>query len=253
MPSSRIPKGATVLVTGANGFIAAHMVKIFLSQGYKVRGTVRSTTKSKWLIEDVFHKEASDGAFELVAVEDVTQEDAFKDAVKGVSSIVHVATVFNNFDPNPNNVVAPTVAAVINLLKTADREPSVKSFVYTSSIVAAGMLQPDVPFTVDKDSWNDASVSMAWAPPPYEQERAMTTYSASKVEAEKAFWKFVKEEKPSFVANSVLPFTVFGPLLSSKQSGTTNSWVYALFNGDPTFANMLNASQSLPLHDFLIK
>lgn len=32
-----IPQGSLVLVTGANGFIASHVVKQLLENGYKVR------------------------------------------------------------------------------------------------------------------------------------------------------------------------------------------------------------------------
>lgn len=34
--------GKTVVVTGANGFIASWLVKLLLERGYTVRGTVRS-------------------------------------------------------------------------------------------------------------------------------------------------------------------------------------------------------------------
>jgi len=34
-----------VCVTGASGFIAAHLVKSLLEKGYRVKGTVRSLSK----------------------------------------------------------------------------------------------------------------------------------------------------------------------------------------------------------------
>ena len=36
---------ATVLVTGASGFIGLHCIDQLLSQGYEVRGTVRSLSR----------------------------------------------------------------------------------------------------------------------------------------------------------------------------------------------------------------
>jgi dihydroflavonol-4-reductase len=36
-----------VLVTGATGYIASHVVQQLLAEGYNVRGTVRSTTGPK--------------------------------------------------------------------------------------------------------------------------------------------------------------------------------------------------------------
>ena len=40
---------AKVLVTGASGFIAAHVVKTLLEEGYDVVGTVRSAAKGDYL------------------------------------------------------------------------------------------------------------------------------------------------------------------------------------------------------------
>lgn len=36
--------GTTVLVSGASGYVGAHVVKTLLDRGYSVRGTVRSTS-----------------------------------------------------------------------------------------------------------------------------------------------------------------------------------------------------------------
>jgi nucleoside-diphosphate-sugar epimerase len=47
MPAVQPP--AKVLVTGANGYIAAWVVKALLEEGYSVRGTARSEEKGKHL------------------------------------------------------------------------------------------------------------------------------------------------------------------------------------------------------------
>jgi NAD(P)-dependent dehydrogenase (short-subunit alcohol dehydrogenase family) len=61
---------AKVLVTGANGFLAIHVVRAFLEHHYSVRGTVRSHEKSVHL-----HKLFSSygDKFETVVVKDITQ------------------------------------------------------------------------------------------------------------------------------------------------------------------------------------
>lgn len=240
---SALPKGSLVLVTGVNGFVATELAKQLLTRGYRVRGTVRNATKSKWLVDDLFRAEASKGVFEMVTVEDMAASEAsFRDAVRGVDAVAHVATV-SMFDPDPNNVITPTVAGVVNLLKAAAAEPSVKSFVFTSSIVAAALPVPDSAFHVDSKSWNDSVVPLAWAPPPYTGDRAMITYMASKVEAEKALWKFIEEQKPSFRANVVLPVTVFGALLHPKQNVSTTGWLFALYAGNTDLTALLKASE----------
>lgn len=65
-----ITPGDKVLVTGANGFLAVHVVKAFLEHGYSVRGTIRSQAKGLHL-----HKLFSSygNKFETVIVKDITQ------------------------------------------------------------------------------------------------------------------------------------------------------------------------------------
>lgn len=62
--------GAKVLVTGANGYIALHVVDQLLKAGYVVRGTVRSQSKVAHLTKTF----ASYGdKFECIVVEDITK------------------------------------------------------------------------------------------------------------------------------------------------------------------------------------
>jgi len=79
---SAIPRGSTVLVTGANGFIASHVADQLLQAGFKVKGTVRSEDKGK-LITEIFEKRHGKDAFSYAVVEDMAAEDAFRDAMKG--------------------------------------------------------------------------------------------------------------------------------------------------------------------------
>ncbi len=241
---SKLPEGSWILVTGVNGLIGAHVAHLFLQRKYKVRGTVRNLSKSKWLVDDLFATDAANGSFELVVVEDMARPDAFHEAIRGIAGVIHIATI-STFDPDPNNVIPQTIAGTVNILEDAAAEPSVKEFVYTSSVVAAAVPVPDTPIHVDADSWNDAVVPLAWAPPPYSPDRGMYTYMASKVGAEKALWKFVEERKPQFTVNTVLPVTVFGPLLHEKQNSSTAGWLLALFNGDTSKASLFPACKLL--------
>lgn len=80
-----VPKGSTVLVTGANGLLGSHIADQFLEHGYKVRGTVRDTEKNAWL-QALFDKKYGKGSFELFKVADLTSEGAFDEAVKGMAN-----------------------------------------------------------------------------------------------------------------------------------------------------------------------
>jgi nucleoside-diphosphate-sugar epimerase len=90
---------AKVLVTGANGYLATWVVKKYLEAGYSVRGTVRSLSRSAFLVD----KFANYGdRFELIAVEDITKDGAFDEAVRGVDAIAHTASPFHYKSNNPD-------------------------------------------------------------------------------------------------------------------------------------------------------
>ena len=59
-----------VLVTGANGFVAVWVVQRLLEQGYSVRGTIRSESKTKY-VRELFSKYGD--KFETVIVPDITK------------------------------------------------------------------------------------------------------------------------------------------------------------------------------------
>ena len=71
-----------VLVTGANGFIAAHVISQLLEQDYLVRGTVRSQRKADHFFIE-YPKETESGKLSFVIVENISQAKSFNDAVKG--------------------------------------------------------------------------------------------------------------------------------------------------------------------------
>lgn len=86
-PSYFLPTDATVLVTGANGFIASHTVDKLLEQGYKVRGTIR--TPKPWLNE-FFDAKYGKGRFETTIVSDFSDVQSVDNALQGVSGVIHM-------------------------------------------------------------------------------------------------------------------------------------------------------------------
>ena len=81
--SPAITPGSTVLVTGSNGFVGAHVADQLLQQGYKVRGTVRDAVKHQWLA-DLFSQKYGKDKFDLITVKDMREPGAFDDAVSGM-------------------------------------------------------------------------------------------------------------------------------------------------------------------------
>lgn len=225
-----LPQGSLILVTGASGYIGSHVVNEALLAGYKVRGTARSQEKAD-KTKEVFKNHPS---YSTAIVADFSSDGVFDEAMKGVNAVIHVASD-TTFSADPNKVIKPTVNGVLSILKSAAKESSVKRFVLTSSSTAALLPKLNKEFTVSRDDWNQEALDIAYAPPPYNQDRAFPVYAASKTEGEKALWKFVKEEKPSFVANAVLPNMNIGTVLPGGSAGATGNCVPSVYKGEIPF------------------
>ncbi|KAI9703368.1 MAG: hypothetical protein M1836_007936 [Candelina mexicana] len=219
-----LPQGSLILVTGASGHIGSHVVNEALEAGYKVRGTARSQEKcesTKNLMNNPNYSTAIVADFQI--------ESAFDEAMKGCDAVIHVASDLT-WGANPNDVVTPVVAGTKSILRSATKHSSVKRFVLTSSSCAVLFPQLNTPLTVGKEDWNQEAIDRAWQPPPYTLERGYSVYAASKSEGEKALWQFVKEEKPHFVVNAILPNVNMGKILSSP--GVTGAAVLQVLKGE---------------------
>ncbi|KII85574.1 hypothetical protein PLICRDRAFT_178626 [Plicaturopsis crispa FD-325 SS-3] len=223
-----IPEGSTVLVTGITGYIASHVAQQLLQAGYSVRGTTRTAQKATFLREK-FTREYGEGRIEIIEIPDVTVEGALDQAIKGVSGVAHIASDIS-MSENVDEVVGPVVRGTLSVLRAAAATPSVKRFVLTSSSVAAGFPELGVAYTRDENSWNESSakiVQSAEADP----LRGVHVYAVSKTEGEKAAWKFVKEEKPGFVFNTVLPDTTLGPILDPSTAPSSAAFPLSIISG----------------------
>ena len=138
------------------------------------------------------------------------------------------------FDPDPNEVIPGVVAGALNALSAASKIPSIKRFVYTSSSAAILLAKPNVELNLSTEDWNIEAIEAAWKPPPYEPERGSAVYAASKTEAEQRMWEFVKEEKPGFVLNTILPNFNFGQIFSAQQPASSGGLVREAYYGDIT-------------------
>ena len=79
-----------VLLTGANGFLAARTVEAFLKAGYSVRGTVRSLASAQEVADAL--PEYAD-KLEFVSVPDITVTGAFDEAIKGMFEFTFLCLV----------------------------------------------------------------------------------------------------------------------------------------------------------------
>ncbi|KAI0259006.1 D-lactaldehyde dehydrogenase [Gloeopeniophorella convolvens] len=212
MPTVSPP--AKVLVTGANGYIAAWVVQALLEAGYAVRGTVRSAGKGEHL-KALF---AGKGDFEVVVVEDITKDGAFDEAVKGVDLVQHIATAVTFSIKHPDELIVPAIKGTASLLGSVIKSgSSVKRVVLTSS-VAAILRAPEAPGKWDETSWNEPSVAEYKAKG--DKTDGVTAYRVAKTLSEKAAWDIYEKNKPSIAWDLVVlnPSFVFGPPINEQPS-----------------------------------
>ncbi|KAM6488153.1 hypothetical protein HDV62DRAFT_396791 [Trichoderma sp. SZMC 28011] len=242
-----IPPGGLVLVTGANGYIASHIVDVLLELGYNVRGTVR---QSKPWLDRFFEDKYGKGRYESIVVSAMEEEDAFASAAKGTDGIIHVATDVS-LASDPHRIIPAVRNGTINALKAASSQESVKRFVLTSSSTAAIVPQANKKgVVVDENTWNDDVVALAWSGKAPDSAKGYITYAASKTEGERAAWKWVEENKPGFVLNTVLPNCNFGRvLIPEHMHGSTMGFVRNFFKGDSSALGLLPPQYFVDVRD----
>uniref|UniRef100_A0A453L538 NAD(P)-binding domain-containing protein n=1 Tax=Aegilops tauschii subsp. strangulata TaxID=200361 RepID=A0A453L538_AEGTS len=125
--------GKTVCVTGAGGYIASWLVKLLLSRGYAVHGTVRHLGEEK-----TGHLRRLENASESLRLfkADLLDYDAMAAAVVGCQGVFHVAT--------PLQMLGPAVTGTTNVLKAASAANAVR-VVVVSSMVAVEINPKDWP------------------------------------------------------------------------------------------------------------
>jgi nucleoside-diphosphate-sugar epimerase len=230
---SVISKESRVFVTGMSGFIGSHVADHLLRAGYSVRGAVRNDQEAQ-MMQDIYRSrhEKVDRLLDIVIVANMKEPGAFEGLLNDCEGVAHVASDLS-FDSDPNVVITGCVNGIRAILHEAQSTPTIKRFVYTSSSNAATRPLVGEPKHIDSTSWNDEVLEEAWAPPPYEADRAYVVYAASKVACERAAWDFVREQQPSFTFNTVLPnYTsgIFLQPLSIEGAGSTARWVRDVFD-----------------------
>ncbi|GME77824.1 unnamed protein product [[Candida] boidinii] len=109
-----------VLVTGANGFIATHVIDRLLANGYEVVGTGRNEEKLSYLL-NLFKKRYPEGKLQFEKTSDISKLDAFDDALKNHPDIKYVAHIASPVTPDTKDFdaqkdfIIPAVNGVLGL------------------------------------------------------------------------------------------------------------------------------------------
>jgi dihydroflavonol-4-reductase len=219
-----MPKHPKVLVTGASGYIAKHIVLQLLEAGHSVRGSVRSLSRAdevRAAVRPHLPKEfALDSRLEFVAL-DLEKDDGWDAALAGVDALLHTASPFPLVQPkDPDELVRPAVEGTLRALRAA-KAASVRRVVVTGSGVS--ILNRDSPADRPFDERD-------WSQPGF---KTLTAYGLSKLEAEKAAWQYVEREAPQLQLTVINPGFVVGRPLD-RNYGTSLAVIERFLKGrDP--------------------
>ncbi len=219
----------TVLVTGASGFIAKHIVLQLLQAGYTVRASLRTPGREAEVRDAVLpHLGASgDAAARLSFVTlDLGRDEGWPQALAGVDALLHTASPFPLEQPaDPQDLIRPAVDGTLRALRAA-RDAGVNRVVMTSSNAAISNAEPPKGRPFDERDWST---------PGY---KTLTPYARSKLEAEQAAWDFVKNEAPQIQLTVINPVFVLGAPLD-KHYGTSIRVIERFLRGkDPMLPDM---------------
>ena len=220
-----IDTATPALVTDANGYIAAWIIKRLLDEGVTVHGTVRDPSNPAKTQHLEKLAASAPGDLKLFAA-DLTRAGSFDEAMQGCGVVYHTASPFviSNIKDPESELVGPAVDGVKTVLASVGATDSVRRVVLTSSCAAIYGDSRDA-LTVaggvfDESTWNTSS-SLTNQP-----------YSYSKTLAEKAAWKIAKaQDRYDLVVTN--PAFVLGPSLLGNADGVSNAFVVQA--GDGTF------------------
>lgn len=132
--------GATILISGASGFIASYLVRslLYFNTAYKKNITVLAIARSKKHAEDKFFEYLGRKDFQLL-VQDVCEPLTIE---KDIDFIIHAASRASPsyYSKAPVDSIKPNITGTMNLLDLAKKKGT-KSFLFISSGEIYGLLK----------------------------------------------------------------------------------------------------------------
>ncbi len=202
---TEINQNQPVLVTGATGYLAGHIVKRLLQDGLTVHAAVRDPDNTEKLQYLTALADESPGSIRYFN-SDLLQEGSYADAMQGCELVFHTASPCHLSVEDPQrDLVEPALLGTRNVLNEARRTESVRRVVVTSSCAAiygdtADVEQSKTGQFTEAD-WNSTS-TLSHQP-----------YSYSKTLAEREAWK-IAESQERWDLVTINPSMVLGPGIS---------------------------------------
>ena len=213
-----------ILVTGGSGFVAKHIIRHLLDEGFDVAASLRDLSRASEVISalssHVKDPEKLESRLEFVPL-DLTSDAGWEEAMKNRGGLIHTASPFPMAPPkHEDDVILPAVDGTTRALNAA-LEAGVHRVVLTSSLLA--IINRNLPAGrqhYTETDWTDVNSPLTSA------------YAKSKTLAEKAAWNIARAN-PNMKLTVINPGLVLGPALDSH-TGTSLNLIKRMLSGkDP--------------------
>jgi len=218
----------SILVTGATGYIAKHLIVQLLNAGHRVTGSLRNLSRGDELraaLAPHLNEAALLDNLSVVAL-DLSQDTGWEDAMQGIDVLMHTASPFPLTQTKDEQAtIRPAVDGALRAVKAA-RAAGITRVIMTSSSVAIMNTDLEPGQNVyDERNWSDLDHPGA------------NGYVKSKTMAERAVWDWQSKEAPDMQITMINPGFVQGAPLDA-QYGTSVKVVARLLKGsDPMLPN----------------
>lgn len=196
------------MVTGGTGFVGSRAVAELLKQGHLVRTTVRNLDRRAALLSMIQQAGVSDHRNLDIFAADLESDAGWAEAIHGCEFVHHVASPFPSQRPkNEQEIIRPALEGTLRVLRFS-RQAGVRRVIITSSFAAVGYGHaPNKGREYTEADWSDLSVPL----PPYIKSKTL---------AERAAWKFIREEGGGMELTAINPTGIFGPVLGADYSSS---------------------------------
>ncbi|KAK6465077.1 Coumarine and phenylpropanoid biosynthesis [Scheffersomyces coipomensis] len=214
------------LVTGGTGHIASFVILQLLEQGHIVKTSIRTISKADQLKQSFLLSSSKltqsiiDSNLIIFKGDLANDEDWHQSQFDDVKYILHLASPLTTEGSTLDEFVIPATKGTLRVLQFANKAPSVKHVVITSSFAAIGYGLSEVksePFT--EEDWTIVNE---------QTEKTLRPYQVSKTLAEKSAWEFIKDPKNNvkFGLTTINPNLIYGPTLTSSTSFSASLSVF---------------------------
>lgn len=222
-----------VLVTGATGFIGAHVADEVLSRDIPIKIASRSKDKAETFI--AARKEKAHMISYQVIDDFEVSGGGLAEAAEGCDGVIHVASPFNyDVQDVKKELIDPAIAGSKAMMVASDKVQTVKRVVLTSSFASVLDInrKSDSIFTYTAEDWNPITYDEACKSAPVD------AYRGSKKYAELEAWNYVKNNKPKFDVVTLCPPMTFGPVVHPVENvsklNVSNGVLWSIADGaDP--------------------